>query len=97
MFTTKHYNYLVDTITNDPDISPYLSNIRVERFHILNENPPDNRSLIKKSGWRLWLNANGDFSLGTFICLWDDGRIERITWHSDGTESVFEVKDAQEA
>ena len=38
--------------------------------------------------WRIWLTANGDWSLGTFIELDDDtDRIERVTWHSDGTES----------
>ena len=42
--------------------------------------------------WRLWLMANGDFTLGTFIQLLDDGTINRVTWHPDGTETVFEVK-----
>ena len=43
--------------------------------------------------WRLWLMANGDFTLGTFIQLLDNGKINRVTWHEDGTESVLEVKD----
>ena len=45
------------------------------------------------SSWRLWLTANGDWSLGTFIQLDGNGKIKRITWHADGTESVFEVTD----
>lgn len=43
--------------------------------------------------WRLWLMANGDFSLGTCIRLWDNGDVDRITYHEDGTESVMEIKD----
>jgi len=44
-----------------------------------------------KDSWRIWLMANGDYSLGTFIQLVDDGTVNRVTWHNDGTESVFEV------
>ena len=36
--------------------------------------------------------ANGDFTLGTFIKLIDNGEINRVTWHEDGTESIFVVK-----
>jgi hypothetical protein len=43
--------------------------------------------------WRLWLTANGDFTLGTFIQLLDNGTVNRVTWHEDGTESVLEVTD----
>jgi hypothetical protein len=43
--------------------------------------------------WRIWLMANGDFTLGTFLQLCDNGSINRVTWHEDGTESVFEVKN----
>lgn len=47
--------------------------------------------------WRLWLMANGDFSLGTFIKLLDNGMIERVTWHEDGTENVFVVNEKDNA
>jgi quercetin dioxygenase-like cupin family protein len=46
--------------------------------------------------WRMWLHANSDFSLGTFICLFDNSSIERVTWHPDGTETRFTVKEADE-
>ena len=47
--------------------------------------------------WRIWLTANGNFTLGTFIQLCDNGDINRVTWHEDGTESIFKVnEDAQE-
>lgn len=57
--------------------------LRVERFIDFGE---------RQTGWRLWLTANGDFSLGTFIQLLDDGTINRVTWCADGTESVMELK-----
>ena len=41
--------------------------------------------------WRIWLTANGDFSLGTFIELNYDGTVQRVTWHPDGTESTFDI------
>ena len=43
--------------------------------------------------WLLWLTANADFTLGTFIQLLDTGEINRVTWHEDCTESVFQVKE----
>lgn len=46
--------------------------------------------------WMIWLMANSDYSLGTFIQLLDSGTINRITWHEDGTETIFEVKNAKE-
>lgn len=50
-----------------------------------------------KTSWRIWMMANGDYTLGTFIELLDDGRINRVTWHPDGTDSIFEViNDEQE-
>ena len=43
--------------------------------------------------WMVWINSNIDFTLGTYILLHDDGRIERVTSHPDGTEDVFTVKE----
>lgn len=37
--------------------------------------------------------ANGDFTLGTFIQLLDNGNVNRVTWHEDGTETVLEIRD----
>ena len=47
----------------------------------------------EKDHWRLWLMANGDFTLGTFIQLLDNGVVNRVTWHEDGTETILEVTD----
>ena len=58
--------------------------LRVERVH--------EHTAIGTCSWRLWLTANGDFTLGTFIQLLDNGQMNRITWHEDGSETVFEVK-----
>ena len=56
---------------------------------------PENEIEVEQNDahWRLWLMANGDFTLGTFIQLLDDGTINRVTWHEDGTESVMEVRN----
>jgi hypothetical protein len=43
--------------------------------------------------WHIWLTANGDFTLGTFLRLCDDGSIQRVTWHEDGSETVFNIKE----
>ncbi len=43
--------------------------------------------------WCIWLTANKDFTLGTFIKLCHDGKVLRITLHEDGTETVFEVRN----
>ena len=40
--------------------------------------------------------ANGDFTLGTFIKLLDNGEINRVTWLADGTEDVFVVKEEKD-
>lgn len=45
------------------------------------------------SQWMIWLTANSDFTLGTFIQLCDDGEVNRITWHEDGSESIFSMVD----
>lgn len=46
--------------------------------------------------WRIWLTANGDFSLGTCIELGGYGSIKRVTYHEDGTESIFDIKEGEE-
>ena len=39
------------------------------------------------------LRIEQHFTLGTFIQLCDNGQVNRITWHEDGTESVFKVTE----
>lgn len=46
--------------------------------------------------WAVWLTANGDYTIGTYIALYDDGHIDRITLHEDGTQSIFRLKDRQD-
>jgi hypothetical protein len=43
------------------------------------------------NGWRIWITANRDFTLGTFIQLNNNSTIQRVTWHEDGTESIFDI------
>jgi len=71
------------------DLPGRIKQLRVERVNLDWKKPPYE---IQQGHWRLWLMANGNFTLGTFIQLNDDGTINRVTWHEDGTESVFKVK-----
>ncbi len=51
------------------------------------------RALLSSQGaWMVWINANSDFTCGTFMLLHDDGCIERVTSNADGTEDVFLVR-----
>jgi hypothetical protein len=43
--------------------------------------------------WQIWLTANNDFSLGSFLQLCDDSIINIVTWHADGTETVQQIAD----
>jgi hypothetical protein len=61
--------------------------LRVERVQSIHQ--------PHECSWRLWLMANGDFTLGTFIQLLDNGVVNRVTWHEDGTETVLEIRDEE--
>ena len=67
--------------------------LRVERQEVTSMTLEDNIPAAKtgQGYWRLWLMANGDFTLGTFIQLLDNGTINRVTYHEDGTESVMQI------
>ena len=45
-----------------------------------------------KDIWLLWLHANMDFTLGTYLKLHYAGSIENCTINEDGTETIFQVK-----
>lgn len=67
--------------------------LRVERVPETLEQDSGFEAFYLDNGyWRLWLMANGEFSLGTFIQLLDNGEINRVTWHPDGTETILNIK-----
>ncbi len=43
--------------------------------------------------WIIWLAANGDFTIGTFIRLNTIGLIEAVHLHPDGTEEQLALYD----
>lgn len=47
---------------------------------------------IERGWWSLWVHANHDFTQGTMYRMHDDGHMDRVTLHPDGTESVFDIK-----
>jgi hypothetical protein len=62
-----------------------IKQLRVEKIHAIDID-------AEEGHWRLWLMANSTFTLGTFIQLLDNGDVNRVTWHEDGTESVLNLK-----
>ena len=61
-----------------------LKHIRIE--HIQEPDPIRNY-------WRLWLSANGDYTLGTFLELTLGGSCYRVTWLADGSEHRMEITE----
>lgn len=45
-----------------------------------------------ESAYLIWIHHNPDFTLGTYLTLYSDGRITNTTVKEDGTEDVFQVK-----
>jgi hypothetical protein len=43
-------------------------------------------------GWIIWINADPDFEYGTFLYLYNNGRIENWTTRPDQQETCFEVR-----
>ena len=43
--------------------------------------------------WNLWTHANIDCTIGTFMCLHDDGALERVTIEPGGSRRVLLVKE----
>lgn len=44
----------------------------------------------RDGGWCVWINANAEFTLGTYILLCDNGQIKRVTLYPDGHEELFD-------
>jgi len=65
-------------------LQSHIKQLRVEHYY--NEEYNDGH-------WMIWLTANGDFTLGTFLKLCDNGLIQRITWHEDGTETILQLTE----
>ncbi len=57
--------------------------------------PPGTRAIriVRETDhWVLWLYANADFSIGTYLELHPDGRCERVTVGPDDDEKRFTVR-----
>jgi len=44
--------------------------------------------------WVLWLHPAPDFNSGTFLKLYDDGSMSRVTLYPDGSEDVMVLKES---
>ncbi len=74
-------------------VPPNTKLLRIERIvprkvHLRSSDPP----IPRDGAWMIWINANINFTLGTYIKLNDDGSIERVTVETDGTEDIFVIK-----
>ena len=66
--------------------------------------PPRTKALLierkpcttKDGSWLLWINANHDFTQGTFLRMYDNGMMERVTVYEDGNERVSIIKPEDE-
>jgi len=78
-------------------VQPNTKLLRVERMTPRTVPMDWGDELIVGTGsWMVWLNANHDFTLGTYLLLHDDGSIERVTAEPDGGEDIFTVKQRDE-
>lgn len=73
-------------------IQPGTKVLRIERA----KSKRDSREhfITEQGYWIIWLHANHNFTLGTYLQLNDDGSILNATVREDGTEDTFTVKDA---
>lgn len=53
------------------------------------------RMIRKKECWWLWL-ATKDYIYGTYLALYDDGRIERVTVRTDEGDDILNVRPSDE-
>ena len=42
--------------------------------------------------WCLWISHDANQTTGTYIKLNNNGSVERVTLHADGSEDVLEIK-----
>ena len=73
------------------NIQSPIRDLRVDHFDQFRRKHVPPTFFGDQTSWKIWLTANGDFSLGTFIELNYDGTVQRVTWHPDGTESIFDI------
>lgn len=81
-------------------IQPGTKLLRIERVppvpYIMNTHYYGLRDDSHNGQWLIWIHHNPDFTLGTYLTLHQDGRVENTTVHEDGTETVFQVKGPDE-
>jgi ABC-type amino acid transport substrate-binding protein len=70
-------------------LSSAIKQLRVERHRYFNNYTNKHGT----DGWCIWLMANKDFSIGTYLLLLDNGQIKRVTIQADGTEHIFDYSE----
>jgi hypothetical protein len=53
------------------------------------------RMIRQRDCWWLWL-ATSDYVYGTYLCVYDDGRVERVTVREDEGDEIMLVRPSDE-
>jgi hypothetical protein len=53
------------------------------------------RMVRKPDCWWLWL-ATSDYVFGTYLCVYDSGRVERVTVREDEGDDIITVRPTDE-
>lgn len=73
-------------------IQPGTRLLRIERVPFSTQTIHEDVEYGHDGYWIVWIHHNPDFTLGTYLTLYQDGRITNTTVQEDGTENVFQVK-----
>ncbi len=75
-------------------VQPNTKLLRIERIvqRMIRMDWGKEYEFVGTGAWMVWLNANRDFTCGTYLLLHDDGSIERVTAEPDGGEDIMTIK-----
>lgn len=73
-------------------VPPNTKILRIERQEANDQYYQGTRMVLKEGYWILWINADPRYEFGTYLKLFDNGRIERVTQRPDGSESIMYIK-----
>ena len=73
------------------------TNVLIAAWDVSSETKPTRtrhyRAIVVEGHYRLWLHTN-DRVLGTYLALWDNGKIERITVRDNEGDQIDLIKPA---
>ncbi len=73
-------------------IPPGTKILRIERCEAKDSYYQGTRLVMNEGYWMLWINADQRYEYGTYIKLFDNGKIDRVTQRPDGSEDIMSIK-----